>query len=122
MTAGRYNITIEQGATFSLPITVSDIISGSTVLRDLTGYTARMKVKENVDDTTSLIDLTTENGRITIAANQVTDTGELSLLLSAALTASLDFDRAVYDLELVNGSVVERLLQGKVTFKKEVTD
>ena len=122
MTAGRYNITIEQGATYSLPITVSDTISGSSVLRDLTGYTARMKIKENVADTAALLELTTENGRIVIDADQATNTGEMSLAIAASVTASLDFDRGVYDLELVNGAVVERLLEGKVIFRKEVTD
>jgi hypothetical protein len=122
MTAGRYNITIEQGATFSLPILVADTISGSSVERNLTGYTARMKIKQFVTDTASLVELTTENGRITIDPDQVANTGEMSLALSATVTASLDFDQGVYDLELINGSVVERLLEGKVRLRREVTD
>jgi hypothetical protein len=122
MTAGRYNITIEQGATFALPVTVSDIISGSTVPRDLTGYTARMKIKENVTDDVSVLFLHTSSGEIVIAPNQVTDPGELSINLAASVTASLTIERGVYDFELVTGSVVERLLEGKVRVRPEVTD
>lgn len=122
MTAGRYNITIEQGATFVLPITVADTISGSSVERDLTGYTARMGIKQLVTDTAFIAYLHTSSGEITIDADQVTNTGELSVTLSATSTAAFDFDNAVYDLELVNGAVVERLLEGKVKLKKEVTD
>jgi hypothetical protein len=118
MTAGKYNITIEQGATFTLPITISD----DGVLRDLTGYTARMKIKETVDDIAVLLSLTTENGRITIAADQVTDKGELSLLVTAADTAALDFTSGVYDLEIISGSTVTRVLEGKVKLSLEVTD
>ena len=122
MTAGRYNITIEQGATYALPLTVSDVISGSSVLRDLTGYSARMKIKEFIDDSTEILSLTTANSSIVIDPDQVTNKGELSINISAATTSSLVTERCVYDLELVNGVVVERLLQGKVTLKKEVTD
>jgi hypothetical protein len=117
MVAGRLNLVIEQGATFSYPLTVSD----SGVTRNLTGYTARMMVREDVDATSPLLTLTTENGRIIIAPDQVGDKGEMSLLITAADTAALTFDSGVYDLELVNGSVVERLLEGKVKLKKEVT-
>lgn len=119
---GKYKITINQGATFTLPLTVSDTISDVVTPRDLTDYTARMKIKNSVFDTAALIELTTENGRITIDPDQVANTGKLTLTITATDTAALDFDRGVYDLELVNGSVVERLLEGAVVFKREVTD
>ena len=96
MVAGKLNLVMEQGATFSYPLTVSD----ATVPRNLTGYTARMQLREDVDSTTVLLSLTTENGRIIIAPNQVTDPGELTLLVTAVDTAALTFDSAVYDLEL----------------------
>lgn len=115
--AGKFNITILQGATFKLPLTISD----DSVLRNLTGYTARMKIKESVFDTVSLIELTTENGRIVIDPDQTTNTGQLLIQLSAADTAALDFFQGVYDLELVSGSVVERTLMGRVRLSREVT-
>jgi hypothetical protein len=120
--AGTFNITIEQGATFRLPITIADTVDGVTTNRDLTGYTARMKIKESVEDTAALVTLTTSNGGITIDPDQVTNKGKLSLLISATDTAALDFDQGVYDLELVTGSEVERDLKGRVRLSREVTD
>lgn len=121
MTAGRFNITIEQGATFTLPFTIADTISGSSVPRNLTGMTARMKIKETIDDSTALVELTTSNGGI-VFANQSTNPGEGYITISATATAALDFDRGVYDLELVDSAIVSRILQGKVIFRREVTD
>jgi len=122
MTAGRFNIIMEQGATFSLPITVSDVISGSTVPRDLTDYTARMKIKQFIADSVPLVELTTENFYILMDPDQVVNPGKMLLTLPATVTEALDFSRGVYDLELVNDDVVERVLEGKVIFRREVTD
>jgi hypothetical protein len=119
--AGKFKITIYQGSTFELPITIGSIINDVDTPTDLTGYTARMKIKLGVFETTSLIDLTTENGRIVIDPDQVANTGKLTLQISATDTAALDFDQAVYDLELVNGSVVQRYLMGVVKLSREVT-
>lgn len=97
-------------------------ISGGEVLYhppvDLTGYTARMQIRETLDATIILATLTTENGGITLGGAA----GTIDLLLDAAATALLDFTNAVYDLELVDtAGVVTRLLSGAVTLSKEVT-
>ena len=42
MSAGAYDITCEQGATFSRTLTVKD---SSGAVRDLSTYTARMQVR-----------------------------------------------------------------------------
>ena len=46
MAAGLYDITIEQGATFQMNLTWKDS-TGSPV--NITGYTARMQVRENYE-------------------------------------------------------------------------
>lgn len=110
--AGNYDITIEQGATFSLPITWKDSVGA---LINLTGYTARMKVKDSAGAT--VISLTEADG---IALGGAL--GTITLSRSAALTTAYTFTRGTYDLELVSGAgVVTRLLEGQVVVKPEVT-
>ena len=86
---------------------------------DLTGFTARMAIKNRVGGTV-LHTLTTENGGIAIdaAAKLVT------LNITAADTTLMTFTTGVYDLEMVSGAtpaVVTALLSGRVTVTKEVT-
>ena len=84
---------------------------------DLTGYVARMTIKDKIGGT-ELLSLTTENGRIVIdtVAHSVT------LLITAADTAAITWSKGVYDLELVSPSgEVTSLLDGRVTATFEVT-
>lgn len=114
--AAYLDIPIEQGATWTLDISVTDD-NGDAI--DLTGYTARMSIRRDADDSTALIELTTANGRISIAAL----TGIVTLVLTAAETAAITtWTRGVYDLELVSAiGTVTRLIQGAVTVLAEVT-
>ena len=41
--------------------------------------------------------------------------------ISAATSSAFTFTEARYDLEMVSGSVVTRLLEGKIKLSKEVT-
>jgi hypothetical protein len=85
---------------------------------DLTGYTARMQIRETVDDEDVVLELTTENGGITLGGTN----GQITLLIDADDTAALTVDKAVYDLELIDGSgIVTRLVSGEITVTKEVT-
>lgn len=115
MTAGTYDIIVEQGATFTLAMTWKDS-AGSAV--NLTGYTARMQVRPAADSTGTLLTLTTENGRIALGGAA----GTITLTVAASDTAALTAGTGVYDIELVSGGgVVTRLLQGSVTISREVT-
>lgn len=115
MPAGEYDIRVEQGATFQRTITWSDSV-GNPI--DLTGYTARLQMRNNLNDPTPFLDLTTENGGITLGGAQ----GTVTLLATDEQTSAIDSKKGVYDLEieLSDGSVV-RLLAGKVTVSYEVT-
>ena len=113
MSAGAYDITCEQGATFSRTLTVKD---SSGAVRDLSTYTARMQVRRTQSSSSTLIELTTENGRISLNSS-----GQVALSISATDTASLS-DRGIYDLELISsGGDVERLVEGNFTLALEVT-
>lgn len=115
MTAAVYNITVEQGATFTLNLVYKD--NNATPI-NLTGYTARMQIRRNYNAVTPLATFTTENGRITLG----TTNGAVAVTGEAALTASLTGRVAVYDLELIAPSgVVTRLIRGSVTIIPEVT-
>lgn len=79
---------------------------------DLAGYIARMHVREAIDSATILLELTTANFRILLDNTLKT----ITLVLTAAITAAITWESAVYDLELESaGGVVTRLLEGAVT-------
>ena len=114
MAATTYDITIEQGATFSLVITYKD----NDTPVSLTGYTARMQVRATLESASTLVELTTANNRIALGGAA----GTITLTISATDTAALTSGRGVYDLELVSGSgIVTRLLQGVATISRNVT-
>lgn len=129
MIAGVYNITIEQGSTFGRLISVEqpDLVADPTgqtfVNYSLVAHTARMQIRRTVDSATSMISLTTENGRITINPNISGNTknNEISLLITAADTATLTTS-GVYDLEIISSSgTVSKVVRGDVTLIPEVT-
>ena len=129
MIAGVYNITIEQGSTFGRLISVEqpDLVTDPTgqtfVNYSLVAHTARMQIRRTVDSATSMISLTTENGRITINPNISGNTknNEISLLITAAYTATLTTS-GVYDLEIISSSgTVSKVVRGDVTLIPEVT-
>ena len=112
MAAGKYSFVIEQGATLNFQIDWTDS-DGNPI--DLTGYHARMQVRPTVASETVIIELTTENGRITLLDNTVT------LDISADDTEALPVGAYKYDLEIQTGAEVIRLVQGSFTVSPEVT-
>ena len=114
MAATTYDLLIEQGATFSQLITYKE----AGVAVSLVGYTARMQVRSTLESATTVVELTTANGRIALGGAA----GTITLTISATDTAALTAGRGVYDLELVSGSgIVTRLLQGVATISRNVT-
>jgi hypothetical protein len=84
---------------------------------DLSGFTARMSVKDKVGGT-EILRLDTANTRIAIDTVNYTITLSVTAAITAAITASL----GVYDLELVSATgAVTALHTGVVTFNNEVT-
>lgn len=84
---------------------------------DLTGFTARMTVRNKVGGT-ELLSLTTENLKLVIDPVAYT----IKLILSATETAALTWTKGVYDLEMVSPTgFVTAILSGSITVTKEVT-
>lgn len=115
MLAGRYNIVCDQGSTFQRVIEIKDL---DGTVYPLTGYTARMQIRREIDSTTSLLELSTENGRIVIYSGL----GTIELKLSAAETTALTRG-GYYDLEIVKTATgeVQKVLRGEFRLEKEVT-
>ena len=114
MAAGTLDFTIEQGATFNLLLTWK--IDGTPV--NLTNWTARLQARVDVEDTETILSLTTSNGGITLGGAL----GTISLDQTATQTALLPAGSYVYDLELISGvGAVTRLVQGELDISAEVT-
>jgi len=113
--ANRYNLEINQGATFSLTATWKDS-TGAAI--NLTGYTARLQIRESYASTTTIVSLTSGAG-ITLGGAA----GTITIVIAASATSALTSPfSGVYDLELVDASsVVTRLLEGAATVSPEVT-
>ena len=112
--AGKYNFTIEQGTTFAFSVSWKD---DTDALIDLTGYTARMQLRYGSNTGTVAIELTTENLGIDIDVLSST----ITINITAVETSELEIKPCVYDLEMVKGENVTRLLEGKVKISGEVT-
>lgn len=113
--AGIMSITIEQGVTFKPVLTWRDQ-NGALII--LTGYTARMHIRESVDSVDTLYEASSADGKLVLGEFS----GTITFNFPAADTAAMTFDEAVYDLELESiGGVVTRLLQGDVYLSLEVT-
>lgn len=84
----------------------------------LAGYTAQMQIRETVDSSISILELTTANGGISINTSEYT----ISITMSATQTRAFTFPTAVYSLELTDGNgIVTTFLTGNLTLVPEVT-
>ena len=114
MTPGRYNIKVYQGSTFSLAPQWK--IDGEYV--NVTGYSANMVVRNSPTSSTSIITLSSNNGRIVIG----TTNGKFTLNITAGDTTALAAGQYVYDLEVTDtAGIVTRLLEGGFTVYEGVT-
>ena len=129
MAAGLYTFTIEQGATYTSEIQWKNAANTAV---DLAGYTAKMQLRDSQDASSTLY--LTLNTSASVSSTGIclsgssgtgnVSEGKIAINITAADTTGLDFgtdDMAYYDLEMTNGSVVTRLLQGKVKLSKQVT-
>lgn len=112
MSAGIYNFTIEQGATFTRTLAWQNP-DGSIII--LTGYTAKMQIRDESNNI--LVDVNV-SGTLTINGSA----GTVTVLIPDTITSTLTFDTAYYDLKLTSGSGTKtRLVKGTVTLDKQVT-
>jgi hypothetical protein len=126
MSAGIYNIIIEQGATVDFKIQYKDV-SGSAV--NLTGYGAGMQIRSNYADNNPTTYLTLSSSLASDGTGlnmNSASLGYIGIFISACSSSALNFNSARYDLEISSGSVgscpiTTRLLEGQVNLSRETT-
>ena len=112
MAAGKYNMLIQQGVTYNQTITLKN--AANTAAIDISGSTASAMIRETYQDPTpaAVFDCVIPVG---------TD-GIIQIGLTPEQTASLSFDKGVYDIEITySNGAKDRILQGNVVISKEVT-
>jgi len=102
------NITIDQGTTFSLTLTLTN---DDGTAKDLSDYTVSSQLRKSY--------YTSTYTAFTTAT--VDSTGELTISLTAAQTSNIKAGRYVYDIEISSSAETLRVLEGIVTVTPEVT-
>lgn len=114
MSAGRYDIVIEQGAGFRLAITWKDS-EGKPV--NLTGYTAKAQVRASHKASAALLTFTTADASIVLGGAAGTIVLEADHEATEALARG-----GVWDLKLTPpGKEPVRLLEGRAALKEAST-
>lgn len=111
MAAGKHHITIEQGSTFSMTLSL-DEPAGTN--KNLTNWSFRGQIKKS-----AYADAPSANFTMT---DIDLFNGIFKASLSAATTEALDIGVQQYDIEMehTDGTVI-RLLQGRATVASEIT-
>lgn len=109
MSAGKYDIIIEQGSDFSLQLTVQD----GGVAKNLTGYSIRGQMRTTVDASAIAATFT---GTVTNATG-----GILTISLPYTTTEGIAPGMYFYDVELYTAGSVQKLIKGSATVLGEVT-
>lgn len=127
MAAGKYSFIIEQGSTVDFQVQYKDS-TGTPV--DLTGYSGKMQIRSAYADAnpTTYITLSSSlasdgTGLNFSGSNGITPltSGSIGVYISAVSSSAFTFTSAKYDLEIVSGSRVTRILEGNVNLSLEVT-
>lgn len=107
-----YDIDAPQGATLNKILTWE--IDGTPV--DLTNCTARMQVRPDTSSDDTYLSLTSSSG-ITLGGSF----GTITINVTATQTSAIPAGQWFYDLEIVNGATVTRLISGRFFVSGEVT-
>lgn len=106
--ATKANLVIDQGATFSADLDITDE-NGDMI--NLTGYTASSQIRKWYTSS-KYVEFTT-------AVN--TDIGVITLSLTANQTSYLTAGRYVYDVEITDNITISRIVEGIITVNPNVT-
>jgi hypothetical protein len=111
---GRFNFSLIQGDTFN----VAPVWKINNSYVNVTGYSAKMQVRQAVTSTSTIVEMSTVNGRIVAG----TIDGKFTITLSAADSAALPPGNYIYDLDVTSpGGTVTTLLTGGFAVVAQVT-
>ena len=114
MQPGRFNFRVYQGDTFN----TAPAWKINNTYVNVTGYTAKMQVRQDVNSASVIVELSTANGRIVTGGSD----GKFTMTLTPAVTSALPPGNYVYDFEITSpDSVVTKLLAGGFAVIAEVT-
>jgi len=105
----KANLVIDQGSTFTTDLTMTDEY-GNILL--LNGYTANSQMRRWY---------TSSNAAASFTTSINATAGVITLSLTATQTSNLTSGRYVYDVEINDGTVVSRIVEGIVTVTPQVT-
>ena len=120
MATGKDDLKIEKGATFYKTWLYKD---SDLVAISLSGYEARMQIRERKTSTSFLVELTSAPAA-GITLEDAAETGRIDVRIGADVTDTLTFNTGVYDLELykpADATETIRLIEGSVIMKSGVT-
>ena len=113
MIPGKYNIVCPQGSTFQQQLTYK--IDDAVV--DLSGYQAKMQVREKHTSKIALVDISSAAGDIVVGSE-----GTIDITISSTVTEGIIAKDYLYDLELISPSnIVYRIIEGTFKVTPEVT-
>lgn len=124
MAAASLDLYLEQGATFRRVLTFKD---KNGVLQDLTGYVFTGQIRKTANDATLLASM------VCTVLNQVTNKGEVEILISAGNTSLIPVAKSktaikepidyAYDIERLAPDTITkvRIIEGIMKVSPEVT-
>jgi len=105
------NISVDQGSDFTSNVTVE---GSDGIVFNLTGYTVRGQIRKTYTSSTSISFVSTID---------VPSSGRITLVLTAATTATMKPGRYVYDIEIVETLTgkITRVVEGQLEVNPRVT-
>lgn len=109
------DLPVKKGSRLVQPVEVA--VAGELVPFPV-GTRARMHIRTSVGNTSTVAELTTENGRLVVDESAAT----VTITMASAFTGAFTFERGVYDLVLIYpDNEEEAVLEGKVFVFPSVT-
>ncbi len=126
MSAGNYNINAEQGSTFFFFFSYKDKDDFSIYV---SSKTARIPARRSECSTSKVLDISGTNvtgpsdfvgtGGFTMNASDVT--GDINIAVDATTMALIPSGKFFYDIELVDGATITKLIKGRFINDGEIT-
>ena len=128
MASGRYDITAEQGVTFKLHLRYKDHQNVNVDLDPDLGWTGRMQVRRSGVDSDLILHVTTtgvtgggSTGEFTAGSGGTGHSGGVLIGIDAESMSNVPKGNHFYDLEIVKGDTVTRLIEGRFSVDREIT-